>query len=365
MRRFWRYLFLAWLMVPGMAGCTQLNASQPLSLPLSPSPPAQIVAGRSATALPALPTRTPEASPTATFAPATPTPSQTPLSNPLGLVGCKKGLKQNENYAPKSPPEVCVYAYSFPFIRPIEAPGNSKIETSYRFESTQNGKRSPHHGVDMGNKAGVPVLAAAAGKVIVAGDDLKVSYATQTDFYGRLVILEHDLPAFDQPVYTLYGHLSKVSVKVGQKVKSGTKIGEVGLGGIAAGTHLHFEVRFGENSYNSTRNPELWLAPLLEENSESGGVLAGRFLDKQGNEIANDDISLQRVDPAGQPVGSMIYLATYAEPATLGQPPWQESFAASSLTPGLYRVVFIENRPIAYTVEVMPGRITFLTFVLD
>jgi hypothetical protein len=74
---------------------------------------------------------------------------------------------------------------------------------------------------------------------------------------------------------------------------------------------------------------------------------------------------LQRVDPAGQPVGSMIYLATYAEPATLGQPPWQESFAASSLTPGLYRVVFIENRPIAYTVEVMPGRITFLTFVLD
>ena len=285
--------------------------------------------------------------------------------NPLGLIGCKLAPKQLGAFAPTRSPEICGYDFSFPFRRPIDPPGRSVIETSYRFGSTQNGKRAPHHGVDMINKAGVPVLAVADGKVIVAGDDLSVKYAPHTDFYGNLVILEHNLPSFEQPVFTLYGHLLKVTVKAGQKVRSGQQIGEVGVGGVAAGTHLHFEVRMGKNSYEATRNPELWLMPLLDDDGRPTGVLAGRFVDQKGDYIENGDITLQHVDATGKPIAAKLYLSTYEEHTMLGQPPWKESFAVGSLSTGLYRLVFIHSRPIEFTAEVMPGKITFLTFILE
>jgi murein DD-endopeptidase MepM/ murein hydrolase activator NlpD len=357
------------LIATSTVACAQLTAAKPAALPVSPSPAQKIIstATEIVAALPAV--TIPEKQATSTTTRRSPFPSATPLStepvNPLGLVGCKVPPKQTGNFAPKRSPEVCIYDYTFPFIRPIKSPGNSTIETSYRYGSTQNGKRAPHHGVDISNKAGVPVLAVADGQVIVAGDDLSDIYATQTDFYGHLVILEHHLPAFNQPVYTLYGHLLKIDVKVGKTVKAGEQIGEVGLGGIAAGTHLHFEVRIGKNAYTATRNPELWLKQLPGEDGQPGGVVAGRFLDKKGNYLDNDDITLQRVDNSGKPIDTKIYLTTYAEPGMLGQPPWGESFAAAGLVPGLYQIVFIKSRPIEFTIEVMPGEITFLTFVLD
>lgn len=285
--------------------------------------------------------------------------------NPLGLVGCKFAAKQSGNFSPPHPPEICVYDFPFPFQRPIDSGGRSEIESSYRYGSTQNSKRAPHHGVDMINKAGVPVLAAADGKVVVAGNDLEEIYATHANFYGNLVVLEHSLAAFDHPVYTLYGHLLKVKVKNGQRVKAGQQVGEVGVGGVAAGTHLHFEVRMGNNAYNATRNPELWLTPLVDKGGESMGVLAGRFLDKKGNFLEIEDITLRPLDVKDNPTGNYIYLSTYQDRDMMGQPPFLESFAAGGLLPGLYRMVFIHGRPIEFTAEVMPGKITLLTFLLD
>ena len=78
----------------------------------------------------------------------------------------------------------------------------------------------PHHGVEFVVPSGTPVLAVAAGTVRVAGDDSQIPFGPQTAFYGNLVVLEV-AGTGHTPVFALYGHLSEVSVAVGQIVAAG------------------------------------------------------------------------------------------------------------------------------------------------
>jgi len=87
-----------------------------------------------------------------------------------------------------------------------------------------------HAGVDIVAASGTPVGAAAPGRVTFAG------YAAGG--WGNLVVVLHD-----SGVRTLYAHLSKVSVRRGALVATGTRVGLVGATGDATGPHLHFEVR--------------------------------------------------------------------------------------------------------------------------
>ena len=307
-------------------------------------------------------------SPVITFSPLpvlSPSPATSPTLNPLGQVICKKAPPQDGVFAPKRSPEICVYDFLFPFARPIAPPGRVTIDASYRYGSTQNGKRDPHHGVEFINQAGVPVLAAADGLAVVAGADREDAYAMETNFYGNLVILEHHLPGFSQPVYTLYGHLLEVTVKLGAHVRAGDQIGKVGLGGVAAGTHLHFEVRFAKNAYFATRNPQLWLKPLMDEQGEAEGVLAGRLVDMNGNFQSVDGLVLQKINKLMEDNGSRIYVMPYEDKKMVGLEPWKESFGIGDLSPGLYRLNFVYTRPVEFIVEILPGKITFVTFVLE
>src|SRR5262249_27147154 len=87
-----------------------------------------------------------------------------------------------------------------------------------------------HAGIDLLAPAGTPVIAGTAGRVTWA--------APRAGGWGKLVTIAHA-----GGVRTMYAHLSRIDVRVGQFVSGGTVIGLVGATGDATGPHLHFEVR--------------------------------------------------------------------------------------------------------------------------
>lgn len=99
-----------------------------------------------------------------------------------------------------------------------------------------------NNGVDIATPIGTPVHAAAKGRVDYVSEDFGA--------YGQIIVLNHG-----DGYYTLYGHLSQISVAVGQEVTSGQTIGQSGDTGSLKGAVLHFEVRKGGQSLN----PQDWL----------------------------------------------------------------------------------------------------------
>ena len=94
---------------------------------------------------------------------------------------------------------------------------------------------------------GDPVVAAEAGTVVLAGA-APAGYSG----YGNVVMIDHG-----GGLSTLYAHLSRVDVAMGQSVQQGQQIGAIGATGEATGDHLHFEVRVD----NKPEDPVPWLAP--------------------------------------------------------------------------------------------------------
>lgn len=260
------------------------------------------------------------------------------------------------------PPDVCIYSGQFQLERPIALPGRETVDGSYRFGSTQAGKRDPHHGVEFLNSMGTPVQAAADGFVVVAGDDRKTLYGPYYNFYGNLIVLEHRLDGVPEAVYTLYAHLSEVLVEEGQRVKSGDQIGLVGMSGVATGSHLHFEVRLGENNYRAVRNPELWLNPPIDEDGVEQGALAGRIIAAPGINLKIPNIVVERLSGPQGEVISQIYLGTYEERALKGLPPWEESFAIGELSPGWYQVSFVQYGIQREKFQILPGELSVVQF---
>ena len=263
----------------------------------------------------------------------------------------------------------CIQAGHFLLERPIALPGTITIDPTYPYGSTQNGTRQPHHGVEFYDASGTPVLAAADGIVIVAGNDRQaVTYSPWLNFYGNLIVIEHNLPGVSQPLFTLYGHLSKIEAQTGQNVRAGEEIGEVGASGSATGSHLHFEVRLGENNYDSNRNPALWLKPLSGEDGNPYGVIAGRFADGEGNPLYYTGLNIQYFPDRDKPQAAAHQLETYApeEHPVRGDDAWQENFALGDLPAGQYRVSFIwENVLYERWVEVQPRKLTVVIFIVE
>jgi murein DD-endopeptidase MepM/ murein hydrolase activator NlpD len=90
-----------------------------------------------------------------------------------------------------------------------------------------------HEGIDLPAPTGTPVVAAADGEVVYAGDGIRG--------YGNLVVLQHP-----GDLLTVYAHNSALYVAQGQAVRAGDRVAAVGQTGRATGPHLHFEVRQGQ-----------------------------------------------------------------------------------------------------------------------
>ncbi|MDD3645996.1 MAG: M23 family metallopeptidase [Candidatus Gracilibacteria bacterium] len=88
-----------------------------------------------------------------------------------------------------------------------------------------------HLGTDIATSQGTPVYSIADGKVINAKSDLS---------WGKHVTVEHTIRG--KKVFSNYSHLSKLNVNVGDTVRAGTKVGEVGSTGNSTGNHLHFQI---------------------------------------------------------------------------------------------------------------------------
>ena len=103
-------------------------------------------------------------------------------------------------------------------------------------------------GVDIQAAAGAPVRSAADGDVVYAGD--------QVPGFGNLVLIKHA-----DGWVTAYGHLSRIDVKMQQKVMQGQQIGQAGTSGGVTEPQVHFEVRYAPNPLERARpvDPKLVL----------------------------------------------------------------------------------------------------------
>ena len=123
-----------------------------------------------------------------------------------------------------------------------------------------------HAGKDLAAPEGTPVIAALSGTVMSSG---------LAGGYGIAVEVEHKLPRRR----TLYGHLSEIYVKSGQKVQQGEVIGRVGSTGLSTGPHLHFELRMKQGNGWVAKNPgEFDLNPITASGSDAVSMLVGQLM---------------------------------------------------------------------------------------
>jgi murein DD-endopeptidase MepM/ murein hydrolase activator NlpD len=214
-----------------------------------------------------------------------------------------------------------------------------------------------HHGVDIVNPRGTPILAAADGTVFYAGDDLTTLFGSQNNYYGQLVVIQHNFLSSDgQPVFTLYGHMDQIVVQAGQQLHEGDRIGNVGATGVALGPHLHLEVRIGDPySFDATRNPELWIRPYPRY-----GTLVGRVTDADGN-ILNQVTLTVESDQITR------YTYSYADNSVNPDTVFGENFTLGDLPAAYYTVTVSDNGRIRFQrlIYVYPNRTTWLNVQLN
>jgi hypothetical protein len=256
--------------------------------------------------------------------------------------------------------DYCIEEAYFVFHPPITPPGIDTIDRGYSYGSTMEGTREPHHGVEFHNPSGTPVLAAADGTVVYAGDDSTRKFSPWFGFYGNIVVLEQPLSGTPfEMLYTLYAHLSKIDVIGGKAVTAGEQIGEVGLSGTAAGSHLHFEVRINPDDYASTLNPEMWLIP-----HPGNGTLALAAQDKTGTKLF-PGFNVQYFPDRSQPEKLHFQVDAYAPETVNPGDPWGEVAALGDQPAGWYRVTMIWDGSLYERwVEIQLGKITRVMFVV-
>ncbi|SDW06873.1 Peptidase family M23 [Pseudomonas syringae] len=113
--------------------------------------------------------------------------------------------------------------------KPVNGPLSSKFGVRRFFNGEE---RNPHSGLDFAVPAGTPIKSPAAGKVILTGNYF---------FNGNTVFVDHG-----QGFISMFCHMSKIDVKVGDQVPRGGVVGKVGATGRATGPHMHWNVSLND-----------------------------------------------------------------------------------------------------------------------
>lgn len=138
-----------------------------------------------------------------------------------------------------------------PELQPV--PGTILSGFGYRI-GPFTGREEFHQGVDIPAPLGTKIKAPADGVVIFAG---------RMGGYGRLIVIDHG-----NNYKTVYGHLNAFDVEVGDRVRKGDYVGEVGNSGRSTGSHLHYEVKLND----VTVNPVNYFISVDERKKEYDGI---------------------------------------------------------------------------------------------
>ncbi|KPX09311.1 Peptidase, M23/M37 family [Pseudomonas syringae pv. cunninghamiae] len=115
----------------------------------------------------------------------------------------------------------------------LDKPVNGPLSSRFGVRRFFNGEeRNPHSGLDFAVPAGTPIKSPAAGKVILTGNYF---------FNGNTVFVDHG-----QGFISMFCHMSKIDVKVGDPVTRGGVVGKVGATGRATGPHMHWNVSLND-----------------------------------------------------------------------------------------------------------------------
>lgn len=306
------------------------------------------------------PTFTPTATKTATPT-ATATMTLTPLPTATRTATATRAAPANVTRVPTRQ-----VATHFLVGRPV--PPNSAMiapSLSYLYGTTQGGNYDVHHGEEFENPRGTPLYAVADGTIVTAGSDVQPACGDDGKtlcgrdvggdpggYYGKLVVLQLARDYKGQRVFALYGHMNKIGVAVGDQVKAGDPLGEIGSTGVALGPHVHFEIRLGVNDYGHTRNPILWMTPLAGR-----GALTGRYLDPSGNPVRGATLNLYRA------TGDFIFATeTYGKdrwPEVNSDDELGENFAIGDLAAGDY-IVRVAGQQFASRFTIEAGKVTWV-----
>jgi murein DD-endopeptidase MepM/ murein hydrolase activator NlpD len=121
----------------------------------------------------------------------------------------------------------------------INAETINTVQTPIKYTYESRGLSIIHAGVDLVAPTGTNVYPIMEGQVIYTGNDIFG--------YGNHIIVKHD-----HDYESIYGHLSEIKVKKGDKVNLTTLIGKSGSTGLSTGPHLHLEIHHGGKVVNPT-----------------------------------------------------------------------------------------------------------------
>ena len=147
-----------------------------------------------------------------------------PLAEDMARIN-RELAEQTQAYQTFSPHQPSNLSFDLPVQGPLSSPFGLR-----RFFNGE--ERNPHSGLDFSVGAGTPIKAPAAGKVILIGNYF---------FNGNTVFVDHG-----QGLISMFCHMSKIDVKLGQSLPRGGIVGRVGATGRATGPHMHWNVSLND-----------------------------------------------------------------------------------------------------------------------